>query len=426
MQSLQLTTLTNPSEKIIVQRKYIAKILAEEIEAVGKHKVVAVVTDHAANMRKAWEILEKAYPWILFEGCKAHMLNLAAKDICQRTMVALRVKFCQDIVRFFRKSKPQKILSKIQLEKMGSSTLLQLPIETRWGTYAKLINSIIANESCLKEAIWNAGIQDNRVLKRQSDDIRLLLCSDEEFWPALKQISKVITPLAEAIRKIEGNEVNSRSAYKTIKDAFAEAKRGVNESEFEFGNDMMERPSQTMSSGCEVATFSTTVDVPAAGQVTVKTQGGELYQVELAIMSQFKTFSQMYEDLNLAEGDHFEFPIPAVTSKVFEKVLQWCESHIGVPEPVIQEDPASRERIWFQLTDDEKTFFSVPVEQILGLLMAANYLDIRTLYLFGCQTMAALFKDKNPEQIRELLELQDDMTEKEKDTFRKKNVWCEF
>uniref|UniRef100_A0A915EB70 Serine hydroxymethyltransferase n=1 Tax=Ditylenchus dipsaci TaxID=166011 RepID=A0A915EB70_9BILA len=114
------------------------------------------------------------------------------------------------------------------------------PDGTRWGTYAKLINSIIANESCLKEAIWNAGIQDNRVLKRQSDDIRLLLCSDEEFWPALKQISKVITPLAEAIRKIEGNEVNSRSAYKTIKDAFAEAKRGVNESEFEFGNDMME------------------------------------------------------------------------------------------------------------------------------------------------------------------------------------------
>uniref|UniRef100_A0A915ETY4 DUF659 domain-containing protein n=1 Tax=Ditylenchus dipsaci TaxID=166011 RepID=A0A915ETY4_9BILA len=166
--------------------KYIAKILAEEIEAVGKHKVVAVVTDHAANMRKAWEILEKAYPWILFEGCKAHMLNLAAKDICQRTMVALRVKFCQDIVR---KSKPQKILSKIQLEKMGSSTLLQLPIETRWGTYAKLINSIIANESCLKEAIWNAGIQDNRVLNGNRTTYAFYSAVTKNL-PALKQSAK--------------------------------------------------------------------------------------------------------------------------------------------------------------------------------------------------------------------------------------------
>uniref|UniRef100_A0A915CZC0 Skp1-related protein n=1 Tax=Ditylenchus dipsaci TaxID=166011 RepID=A0A915CZC0_9BILA len=181
-----------------------------------------------------------------------------------------------------------------------------------------------------------------------------------------------------------------------------------------------------MSFGCEVATFSTAMDVPASGQVTVKTQGGELYQVGLAIISQCKTFSQMYEDLNLAAGDHFEFPIPAVTSKVFEKVLQWCENHIGAPEPVIQEDPATRERIWFQLTDDEKAFFNVPVEQLGELMAAANYLDMKSLYLFGCQTFAALLKDKTPEQIRELLELKDDMTEEEKDAIRKKNVWCQY
>uniref|UniRef100_A0A915E8D0 DUF659 domain-containing protein n=1 Tax=Ditylenchus dipsaci TaxID=166011 RepID=A0A915E8D0_9BILA len=44
--------------------EYIAKLLAEEINAVGKSKVVAIVTDHAANMRSAWRLLAKDYPWI--------------------------------------------------------------------------------------------------------------------------------------------------------------------------------------------------------------------------------------------------------------------------------------------------------------------------------------------------------------------------
>uniref|UniRef100_A0A915DYH4 Skp1-related protein n=1 Tax=Ditylenchus dipsaci TaxID=166011 RepID=A0A915DYH4_9BILA len=182
-----------------------------------------------------------------------------------------------------------------------------------------------------------------------------------------------------------------------------------------------------MSSGCEVnACSNVAVDVPAAGQVTVKTQGGELYQVGLAIISQCKTFSQMYEDLNLDAGDHFEFPIPAVTSKVFEKVLQWCENHIDVPEPVIKEDPATRERVWFQLTDDEKAFFNVPVDQLAELLAAANYLDIKSIYLFGCQTLAALIKGKSPEEIRDIFGLEDDMTAEEKDGIRKENVWCTY
>uniref|UniRef100_A0A915D576 Skp1-related protein n=1 Tax=Ditylenchus dipsaci TaxID=166011 RepID=A0A915D576_9BILA len=179
-----------------------------------------------------------------------------------------------------------------------------------------------------------------------------------------------------------------------------------------------------MSSDREVAACST----PSAhgpGQVTVKTQDGELFQVELAVISQSKTFSQMYEDLNLAEGDQFEFPIPAVTSKVFEKVLQWCKDHVGLPEPVIQEDPATRERIWFKLNDAEKTFYNVPMEQIVELLLAANYLDIKSLYLYGCQTVAALMKNKSPEEVRELFQLEDDMTEEEKDTIRKENVWCQ-
>uniref|UniRef100_A0A915DF82 Skp1-related protein n=1 Tax=Ditylenchus dipsaci TaxID=166011 RepID=A0A915DF82_9BILA len=151
-----------------------------------------------------------------------------------------------------------------------------------------------------------------------------------------------------------------------------------------------------MSSDREVASLSTSA-ADVAGQVTVKTQDGELFQVELPVISQSKTF-----------------------------LPDWCKDHVGVPEPVIQEDPATRERIWFELNDAEKTFYNVPMEQIVELLLAANYLDIKSLYLYGCQTVAALMKNKSPEEVRELLQLEDDMTEEEKDTIRKENVWCQY
>uniref|UniRef100_A0A915EBY2 Uncharacterized protein n=1 Tax=Ditylenchus dipsaci TaxID=166011 RepID=A0A915EBY2_9BILA len=47
----------------------------------------------------------------------------------------------------------------------GSSTLLQLPIKTRWGTYAKLVSSISANEACLKSAVWDASLPVDDVLR---------------------------------------------------------------------------------------------------------------------------------------------------------------------------------------------------------------------------------------------------------------------
>jgi S-phase kinase-associated protein 1 len=48
------------------------------------------------------------------------------------------------------------------------------------------------------------------------------------------------------------------------------------------------------------------------------------------------------------------------------------------------------------------------------------------MYLFGCQSFAALIKDKSPEQVRELMGLEDDLTPEEKEEIRKKNVWCNY
>uniref|UniRef100_A0A915DXA1 Skp1-related protein n=1 Tax=Ditylenchus dipsaci TaxID=166011 RepID=A0A915DXA1_9BILA len=89
-----------------------------------------------------------------------------------------------------------------------------------------------------------------------------------------------------------------------------------------------------------------------------------------------------------------------VSTPIFKKVLEWCEEHKDDKEPVVQDDPQTGDRIWFTLTAYEKNFFDVPVENIVELLTAANYLDLKSMYLFGCQSMANLILNKSPEEIR--------------------------
>lgn len=110
----------------------------------------------------------------------------------------------------FRKKTPELILSKAQIEQSGSSSILQLPVQTRWGTWARLVSLIVASEDALKTAICSPGILKDTTLKREAERLRKLLWESEDFWLDVKDVQKMLTPLADAITGIEGNVVNSR------------------------------------------------------------------------------------------------------------------------------------------------------------------------------------------------------------------------
>lgn len=93
---------------------------------------------------------------------------------------------------------------------------------------------------------------------------------------------------------------------------------------------------------------------------------------------------------------------------------------------MITEDPTTRERKWFVLTDFQTQFFDVDVAVLAEYLMAGNFLDLRSLYVYGCQSFAALLKEKTADEIREMLGLEDDLTEEEKEEIEKENVWCHY
>ncbi|KAH7708523.1 S-phase kinase-associated protein 1 [Aphelenchoides avenae] len=165
-----------------------------------------------------------------------------------------------------------------------------------------------------------------------------------------------------------------------------------------------------------------------ARKVTCVTSDNEKIEVDVDVLRLSHTFDTMYRDLGLEESGEFpgDYPVKEINARIFRKVVEWCTEHKGQPDPVIDQDLNTRERKWFTLSEYEKAFLNVPVNELEELVMAANYLDIKSLYHYGCQSIAARIKAMNPDEIRALFGIEDDFTEEEKAELRKQNPWCNY
>ncbi|KAH7695700.1 S-phase kinase-associated protein 1A [Aphelenchoides avenae] len=133
-------------------------------------------------------------------------------------------------------------------------------------------------------------------------------------------------------------------------------------------------------------------------QVACETYDNDQIPVALDILSVSGTFKNMCDELSLEKHDVFpaDFPVKNVNTRTFKKVIDWCKEHKDDPEPIIEKDPLTRECKWFEFTDSDKSFFNVPMPELLELIMAANYLDIPRLYHYACQPVAARIKGDAP------------------------------
>ncbi|KAK4340480.1 hypothetical protein RND71_041942 [Anisodus tanguticus] len=78
--------------------------------------------------------------------------------------------------------------------------------------------------------------------------------------------------------------------------------------------------------------------------------------------------------------------------------------------------------------DDLKTFDTdlVKVDKgtLFDLILAANYLNIKSLLDLTCQTLADMIKGKTPEEIRKTFNIKNDFTPEEEEEVRMENAWA--
>ncbi|KAH7711038.1 SKR-1 protein [Aphelenchoides avenae] len=161
-------------------------------------------------------------------------------------------------------------------------------------------------------------------------------------------------------------------------------------------------------------------------QVICETSDQQQIAVELEVLRLSPTFDDMYKNLGLEEeGGEFPgtFPVKNIEARVFKKVVDWCKAHKGQPDPVSEKDPFTKECTWFEFTDDDRAFFDMPSPELLKLVMAANYLDIRGLYQYGCQAIAGLIKGKETVEARHVLQQHFDFFRDEVRRIRSQSPW---
>uniref|UniRef100_A0A7S3FAR7 SKP1 component dimerisation domain-containing protein n=1 Tax=Haptolina ericina TaxID=156174 RepID=A0A7S3FAR7_9EUKA len=149
-----------------------------------------------------------------------------------------------------------------------------------------------------------------------------------------------------------------------------------------------------------------------AASVKLKSKQEEIFEVEKEVAFRSVTVKNMVEDT----GFETPVPLPMVDSKILIKVIEYCKYHHKAEQESLPED---------EKTNWDKDFVKVDDETLFNLILAANYLDIKSLLDLTCKTVADEIKGKTPEEIRVRFNIKNDFTPEEEEEVKRENAWCE-
>ncbi|XP_007221090.1 SKP1-like protein 1A [Prunus persica] len=147
-------------------------------------------------------------------------------------------------------------------------------------------------------------------------------------------------------------------------------------------------------------------------KITLKSEDGEIFEVEEAVAMQSQTIRHMVED-DCADGP---IPLQNVTSNIVAKVIEYCKKH--------HEEDADGEKNKEDIKKWDVEFVKVDQSTMFDLILAANYLNVKSLLDLTCQTVADMINGKTPEEIREIFNIKNDFTPEEEKEVRNENQWA--
>ncbi|KAH6764580.1 SKP1-like 11 [Perilla frutescens var. hirtella] len=146
--------------------------------------------------------------------------------------------------------------------------------------------------------------------------------------------------------------------------------------------------------------------------IVLLSSDGETFEVEESIAQQSVTIKNIIEDGYAAD----RIPLPNVDGKTLAKVIEFCKHHAtntGVNETLTL---AQYDKQFAQSVKDDQ-------DMMFGLILAANFLNIKELQDALCQQVADMMGGKTPEEIRTTFHIKNDYSEQEMTEVRKENAW---
>ena len=154
--------------------------------------------------------------------------------------------------------------------------------------------------------------------------------------------------------------------------------------------------------------------------IKLESNDGEMFTVDLDIARHFGTVKNMLEDLGMDEEDEEAIPLPNVNGATLKKVIEWATYHKD--DPSLPEDENNKKKT-DTISSWDTDFLKVDQGTLIKLILAANYLDIKKLLDVTCKTVANMIKGKNPQEIRNIFNIVNDLTSSEEEQIKKENEW---
>ncbi|TPX74856.1 hypothetical protein CcCBS67573_g03881 [Chytriomyces confervae] len=173
--------------------------------------------------------------------------------------------------------------------------------------------------------------------------------------------------------------------------------------------------------------------------VRITSSDSQEFSVSQDIACQSQLIKNMIEDVG--DADEQPIPLPNVAGAILQKggscfpsisnapkltlfaVIEYATMHKDDPPSAPETDakPSTSEDI----EDRDKQFLNVDQGTLFEIILAANYLDMKSLLDVGCKTVANMIKGKTVEEVRALFNIVNDFTPEEEEQIRKENEWCE-
>lgn len=149
-------------------------------------------------------------------------------------------------------------------------------------------------------------------------------------------------------------------------------------------------------------------------KIVLKSSDGDTFEVDESVALQSQTIAHLIED----ECAKNQVPLANVTSQILVKVVEYCERHVGDGASLTEEEKEDLKK-W------DAEFVNIDQSTIFDLILASNYLNVKSLFDLTCRTIADQIAACNSaDEVREKFQIENDFTPEEEEEIRRENQWA--
>lgn len=202
------------TSSIVMSAEAVATMIIDVAKEIGTQKWAALLTDNAPVMRKAWKIINNAYPLVFANGCGGHVGNLLMKRICDDENQSELLQKCIKIVKFINNHVRLHTQFQECQRLFAIKSGLTMPTPTRFNTQSTCSKNVLINKKaimCLfedyEDIVDSFGKQDAR-------DALKDIVMDHLFWKELKILNEdIFEPIVRFISRLESNDSKLDHVY---------------------------------------------------------------------------------------------------------------------------------------------------------------------------------------------------------------------